>query len=264
MYSNGSHATYIENDTNNATIINWTIDSDLAYHIMMQDPNLKEYSKEAGVYLDTFYLTSPLRASEFNFHPRPGDVDAVWHAIWRRSGEYSGPYSEPMWISAHKGSGRGDTIDINSYYLDDVSLLGTTNEVNVTVISNASIDVYIITPDDLAMRYPDHFSPVFKRLNTTHASFTWKKPNNAKYLVVVDNEVNNITGSADPTGSVVFFYESTRVPGEDVIGAAVSWGVAICSVMSLVIAIVIAVVVYLLMFKGKKDPGGGGPHDTKR
>jgi hypothetical protein len=34
--------------------------------------------------------------------------------------------------------------------------------------------------------------------------------------------------------------------------------------MSLVIAIVIAVVVYLLMFKGKKDPGGGGPHDTKR
>ena len=105
MSSNGKYTTYFGNHTDNQTIINWTIDSDKAFQLMMDRYDIEGYIESRGVSLAEFHLTSPYHSSELHFGPYSGPEDAIWHAQWQRSPEFVGPYSKDAYASAHDETG---------------------------------------------------------------------------------------------------------------------------------------------------------------
>lgn len=139
------------------------------------------------------------------------------------------------------------TIDMNSYYSDPIIVLNSNNEVKVTVTSNSSVDVYIVALMEF-LNYPGNFSPEYKQLNTKSTTFTWKVPTTGTYYVIVDNEVNNIPGSATPTGPVVISYHRTGQTIEEA-AQAVVWYASILCISVIVVIVVVVVVIVLVVIK---------------
>jgi len=149
---------------------------------------------------------------------------------------------------------KNETIAMNGYATEPIIIIGSNKDVKVTVSSNASVDVYIISVSEL-FDYPSNFTPAYQKLATTSTSFTWKMPDSDLYYLAVDNELNNISGSADPKGPVVVSYKWSGVTIEEAAKAVAWWASMVCISLILIILIVIVVViVVVLKVSQKKGP----------
>jgi len=152
------------------------------------------------------------------------------------------------------------SVDMKDNYRDMIILLHIGSEIKVTVTSNASVDVYILTSTEYYTNYPTDFTAAHKVLNTKSTTFTWKLPTGDTYFVVVDNDFNYIPGSADPTGEVVISYHRSGASAEDGVQQA-AWyaGMACIGIIVILVIIVVVIIVVIVMVMKKKDHPVQGP-----
>ncbi len=147
-----------------------------------------------------------------------------------------------------------ENLPMNDNYRDMILLMNTGDEIKVTVSSNASIDVYVMTNSQYFDDYPNNFTPAHKVLNTKSTTFTWKISSSDVYYVVVDNEVNNIAGSANPVGPVVFSYHRSGATAEEALEQAAWYASMFCiTVVVVIIIIVVVIIVVIVKLVKKKD-----------
>lgn len=145
-------------------------------------------------------------------------------------------------------------LSMNDNYTDPIIILNTGDEIKVTVTSNASIDVYILTSTEFITHYPTNFTAAHKVLNTKSTTFTWKKPTADMYYIIIDNEVNNIAGSANPVGPVVFSYHRSGATAEEALEQAAWYASVFCiTVVVVIIIIVVVIIVVIVKLVKKKD-----------
>jgi hypothetical protein len=159
-----------------------------------------------------------------------------------------------MTVTAHRNY-PDESIGVNKSFSDDVHLFKMGENIRVSVTSNKPIDVFIMTTADygagLGPKYPGNFTPTFEVLNTTSTVFNFTIPDSGAYVVVVDNEVNNINGSANPTDTVTFSY--IRTDDDDHIAPIVAAISLFCiSVVSVLVIIFIVVIVIIVIAARKK------------
>jgi len=154
----------------------------------------------------------------------------------------------PMTVTAHRNY-PNESIGANKSFSDDVHLFKMGENIRVTVTSDKPIDVFIMTTADygagLGPKYPGNFVPTFEVLNTTSTVFNFTIPDNGSYVVVVDNEVNNINGSANPKGTVTFSYIRTDDDNHTaaIVTALSLFCLSVLAVMVIIFLVIVAVAV---------------------
>ena len=162
----------------------------------------------------------------------------------------------PMTVTAHRNY-PDESIGANKSFSDDVHLFKMGENIRVTVTSDKPIDVFILTTADygtgLGPKYPGNFTPTFEVLNTTSTVFNFTIPDSGSYVVVVDNEVNNINGSANPTGTVTFSYVRTD---DDDHTAAIFTAISLfcLSVVAVLVIIFLVIVAIAVLVRRKNKP----------
>jgi hypothetical protein len=167
----------------------------------------------------------------------------------------------PMTVTAHRNY-PNESIGANKSFSDDVHLFKMGENIQVTVTSDKPIDVFIMTTADygagLGPKYPGNFVPKFEVLNTTSTTFNFTIPDNGSYVVVVDNAVNNINGSANPKGTVTFSY--VRTDDDDHTAAIVTALSLFClSVLAVIIIIFVVITAVAVLVRRKNKPNQAPP-----
>jgi hypothetical protein len=162
----------------------------------------------------------------------------------------------PMTVTAHRNY-PDESIGANKSFSDDIHLFTMGENIRVSLTSDKPVDVYIMTTADygsgLGPKYPGNFTPAFEVLNTTSTVFNWTIPDAGLYVVVIDNEVNNINGSANPTGTVTFTY--VRTDDDDHTAAIVAAISLFClSVVAVLVIIFVVILVIILLVRRKNKP----------
>jgi hypothetical protein len=153
----------------------------------------------------------------------------------------------PMTATAHRNY-PNESVGVNKSFSDDIYRFKQGEEVKVDVVSDLPIDVYIMTTVDygsgLGPKYPGNFTPAFSVLNTTRTVFNWTVPDSKQYVIVVDNAVNNINGSANPSGTVTMTYIRTDNDdhGEALVEAISLFCIGVVAVIAIIFVVVIIIV----------------------
>jgi hypothetical protein len=109
--------------------------------------------------------------------------------------------SAPAQAAANKKQG---TVSYGSYEQILVGTWTTSTDLHFTVTSNTTIDVYVLTAEDI-INYPSgSFSPVKAVENTKSADFTIKSDSTNSYYLIIDNEDNSKSTDALPTGDASY------------------------------------------------------------
>lgn len=120
----------------------------------------------------------------------------------------------------------------------------------ITVTSDRPIDIYILSSNQyVSQDYPHNFTSTHQVLNTTSARFTWTQPDNQFYNLMIDNERNNIAGSADPSGPVRFSLAIHNAP------VAESTLLIAVAIVVIVIVAVISTIVIVVRKRAARRPG---------
>jgi hypothetical protein len=161
----------------------------------------------------------------------------------------------PLTVTAIEKTVKNETIDKDDYYSDWMLGVSKGQEVKIDITADKNIDVYIVSLSQYIADYPANFTPQYKVLNTQSAKFTWKQPDDQSYYLLVDNEVNNISGSANPTGPVVFSMTRSDPLSQSVQDAATAFSLMCIGVIAVIVIIVVVIIVVIIMvLKKKKEP----------
>jgi heme/copper-type cytochrome/quinol oxidase subunit 2 len=161
--------------------------------------------------------------------------------------------SAPAQAAANKKQG---TVSYGSYEQILVGTWTTSTDLHFTVTSNTTIDVYVLTAEDI-INYPSgSFSPVKAVENTKSADFKIKSETTNSYYLIIDNTDNSRSSDALPKGDAA--YNATYPNWMDTAGHTVDSIVSTCILGAIavvvIIIVVIIVIVYFVVIRKKPQP----------
>jgi len=151
---------------------------------------------------------------------------------------------------------KNEQVAAEDWYIDWINGIGSGDTLKVDATSDKPVDVFILSYNTYWGPYKNNtnFIPTYQILNTTTAKFTWTCPDDQSYCLVFDNRINNLTGSANPSGAATISYTRTD-PLEkalEELGTAIS---TFClAVVAIVVIIFVVIVVIILLVRKKKKP----------
>jgi predicted PurR-regulated permease PerM len=150
---------------------------------------------------------------------------------------------------------KNEQVSPGDYYVDWITGMDKDYNLKVDMTSDKAVDVFIFSYNMYWGPYKNNsnFIPTYQMLNTTAAKFTWVCPDDQTYCLVIDNRLDNITGSATPSGGATISYTRSD-PLEkalEELGNAIST-VCIAAGAIVVIIIVVIIVVYVMAARKKK------------
>jgi len=104
LYANGSYKCLNWTQGYNYTIVDWYIDSNIALQIMTSIPEVKNYTKEDGVYLSELNLVAASSDNIINIVSGLDGNEPIWYGEWDSSHiPFSDKGGMAVWISAKDG-----------------------------------------------------------------------------------------------------------------------------------------------------------------
>ena len=139
------------------------------------------------------------------------------------------------------------TIDSHDYESRGLSLVGKDEKIEIEVSSDVAVNVYIMKSDDhsnigTGLYSASNFSNnEHQELTKTQTTFTWTKPDNGSYYLVIFNP-NDSNANVDNSYTTDF---------EEILKKGLFAAVGIC-IAGIVIVVIIIVVVIWLVVRDKK------------
>lgn len=162
----------------------------------------------------------------------------------------------PVDIISAKTNVKNETVNENDHYSDWLFGVSKGDKIDIDVTSTGNIDIYIISNNQYWSGYLgiySNFTPTFQMLNVTTAHFSWTKPDDQSYCLVIDNRVNDIEGSANPVGPVTISLTRSDPFSENVQAAGEALSFFCLAVIVILIVIVVLIIVGIVIYVKRKS-----------